>query len=161
MNKVLILIGGNEGERFQNIEEAITLIKEKVGIIKLKSSIVESEPWGFEHQQDFLNQVIEVETALNLQQLLSACQEIEKTLGRRPKKSTGYEGRTMDIDILFFNDCTIDTENLIVPHPRLHERRFTLLPLVEKWPNYIHPILNKSMLELLNECNDNGRVNFI
>ncbi len=154
MHKVFLLIGGNEGNRTLNITWAHQLIESKIGRIIDKSSLYESEPWGFTHQQNFINQVLEVESAYSPLEILKQTQSIEKNLGRKTKTSTGYEGRTMDIDILYFDDQSVSLPNLIIPHPRLHERIFTLLPLVEKWADFIHPILKKSNQLLLNECND-------
>ncbi len=158
MSKVLLLIGGNEGDRIDNIKQSKVLIEERIGLITSQSGIYESEPWGFEHAQNFLNQVIEVQCNKGAMVILAISQGIEKELGRRVKTTDGYEGRTMDIDILFYEDLIVNTERLVIPHPHLHKRKFTLLPLVEKWDNFLHPTLNKTMKELLFECNDEGLV---
>ncbi len=158
MSKVLLLIGGNEGDRIDNIKQSKKLIEERIGQIANQSGIYESEPWGFEHAQNFLNQVLEVQCTMDAMDILEISQGIEKELGRSVKTSDGYEGRTMDIDILFYEDEIINTERLVIPHPHLHKRKFTLLPLVEKWDNFLHPTLIKTMKELLIECNDEGWV---
>ena len=158
MNSVLLLIGGNEGNRLVNIQEAKELMSTRIGIIEGGSSIYESEPWGFVHQQNFFNQVVEVSTALSASEILIVGLQIETELGRKPKTQSGYEGRTMDIDILFFNDEIIEIPQLTVPHPKIQERRFTLLPLAERWSQLGHPVLGKTMAELLDECDDAGWV---
>ncbi len=160
-NRVILLIGGNLGNRRELIHEAKILISENKHKIIQESSLYESEPWGFSHAQDFINQVIEINSASDPKTLMVENQLIEKTLGRKTKTRKGYEGRTMDIDILFFNDEIIQSTDLIIPHPKLHERKFTLLPLVEKWAGLIHPVFNKDMSTLFKECKDEGRVNRI
>jgi len=158
MHNVIILIGGNEGNTKDYIIKAKRFIQKSIGPIVLISSLYESEPWGFEHTQNFINQIIEVESVLTPHQILDIGQQIEKSLGRQCKTISGYEGRPMDIDILFYDRLIINTNNLVVPHPKLHERKFTLLPLLEKWGNFIHPSLCKSVSLLMNECNDDGWV---
>jgi len=158
MSEILLLIGGNEGDRLENIDLSKKLIEEKIGIIVNQSGIYESEPWGFEHAQNFLNQVIEIQSDLNPFDILTVSQQIEKDLGRRAKTIQGYEGRTMDIDILFYGSEIINTEELTVPHPRLHERKFTLLPLEEKWKDFLHPVFNQTIKDLLLGCKDEGWV---
>lgn len=158
MNSVILLIGGNEGNRTENIYAAKALIGDRIGKITEFSSCYESEPWGFAHQQNFLNQVVEVSTTLLALDILNLAKQIEKELGRKPKTQAGYEGRTMDIDILFFNNEIIELPQLTVPHPKIQERRFTLLPLAERWGKLVHPILGKTMNMLLNECDDAGWV---
>lgn len=158
MNSVILLVGGNEGNRFKNMQEATELIATRIGNIEECSSCYQSEPWGFVHQQNFLNQVMEVSTALSASEILTVALQIEKKLGRKQKTQNGYEGRTMDIDILFFNDETIELPQLTVPHPKIQERRFTLLPLAERWGALVHPLLGKTMIMLLDECTDAGWV---
>ncbi len=157
MNKTFLLIGGNLGDRLALINEAKYEIENRIGAIENVSSIYESASWGFKTEQNFLNQVIIVKTKLNPQEVLKHCLEIEDQLGR-VRSSSGYQSRTMDIDILFYNDEMIDVDNLIVPHPKLHERRFTMEPLVEIAPEYVHPVFKKALKELLSECKDNGEV---
>jgi len=148
MNNVTLLIGGNLGNRLENIRQAIDYIEERIGKIKQRSSVYESEPWGFEAEHCFLNAVVVVETALLPEAVLREAQDIENIMGRI-RNGSGYTSRTMDIDILFFNDDVINTPTLTVPHPRLHERRFVLLPLAEVMPDKVHPVLGKSVKELL------------
>jgi 2-amino-4-hydroxy-6-hydroxymethyldihydropteridine diphosphokinase len=157
MNKVLLLIGGNLDDRFGLLIEAKEKILKEIGTIKKESSIYETAPWGFESEQDFLNQVIIVSTSLSPIQVLEKCQFIEDRLGR-VRQSEQYISRTMDIDILFYNDEIINISDLIIPHERLHERRFTLAPLVEIAPNFIHPVIKKSLSEILKNCLDEADV---
>jgi 2-amino-4-hydroxy-6-hydroxymethyldihydropteridine diphosphokinase len=153
MNKVTLLAGGNLGERKDNLEAAIKFICKEIGGILKLSSIYETEPWGFEHEQNFLNQAVEVETEFAPEKILEKIHEFENNLGK--KKRTGeYLARTIDIDILFFNDEIINQPDLIIPHPRLHERKFVLEPLAEIIPDFIHPVFNEKISKLNNKCLD-------
>ncbi len=152
MNKVYILLGANLGNPLEQIEQAKKSIDSAIGKIVARSSIYETEAWGVEEQPPFFNQTILVETYLSPSAALETCQEIEKTLGRiRHKK---WDTRIIDIDILYFNDEYINTPKLVVPHPYLHFRRFTLVPLCEIAPEYVHPLLNKTNHELLDASTD-------
>ncbi|MCL2041006.1 MAG: 2-amino-4-hydroxy-6-hydroxymethyldihydropteridine diphosphokinase [Bacteroidales bacterium] len=148
MNNVTLSIGGNLGNRMENIRRALDYIEERIGKIKQRSSVYESEPWGFEAEHRFLNAVVVAETALSPEVVLREAQEIENIMGRI-RSGSGYSSRTMDIDILFFNDDIINTPTLTVPHPRLHERHFVLLPLAEIMPDRVHPVLRESVKDLL------------
>lgn len=154
MHHVILLLGGNLGNVELTLIQARDLIIEEIGEIVLASDLYESEPWGFEHAQNFLNQVIEVKSEYSPKEILKITQGIEKELGRKQKTSTYYEGRLIDIDILFYDDKIIDLAELRIPHPKLHERKFTLLPLNEKWSDLEHPILKKKIAELTKECID-------
>ena len=157
MKTITILLGGNIGNTQQYINDAEKLLIDQIGTIQKSSSIYESEPWGFDSEQWFLNKVIQVANyELQATQVLEICQGIEKELGRIKKMSSTYESRPIDIDILFFNDEVISLPQLIIPHPKLHLRRFTLLPLQEIMRDYIHPVLNKSIEELMLGCEDLG-----
>lgn len=153
MNKVYLLLGGNLGNRHWNLRSATEAIEKNIGKIVLSSSVYETAPWGMEHKQPFLNQVILVETELNPQPLLSAILSIESAMGRL-RNATQWQERTIDIDILFFNDEVQHQPNLTLPHPRLHQRKFTLVPLHEIAPQYVHPVYNKAIAQLLAECDD-------
>ena len=150
--KVVLLLGSNLGDRFQNISNAVNAIKEFIGTIQKKSSLYETAAWGITDQPHFLNQVVVVHTILSAQQVIKKILFIEKQLGRERLVKMGP--RIIDIDILFYDDKIIEEENLIIPHPRLQERKFVLEPLNELIPNYIHPILKKSVKVLLQECTD-------
>jgi len=153
LNKAYLLEGSNMEPRFDLIQQATDMINAEVGRVIQLSSVYESEAWGFDSDQKFLNQVLFIETHLVPAELLECILRIEKKLGRIRKAKEGYESRRIDIDILYFNDEIIDTPRLLVPHPRLHLRQFALVPLVEIAPNHLHPVLKKTNRELL-ECLD-------
>ncbi len=158
MHQTILLTGGNIPDRTDYLRQAIRLIESKIGAIKSQSSIYESEPWGFKTKNAFLNQVLWVYTLYNPKEVLSKIKEIEQNLGRKQKTQKSYASRTIDIDILFFDDEHIEDPELTIPHIYLHKRRFTLLPLVEIVPNWIHPVFKKSCHQLLEECTDTGKV---
>ena len=136
---------------------AIELIEEHVGLITLVSSIYETEPWGFRSETSFLNMAVKVETKLSPSGLLGRILMIEAMMGRL-REGKGYKSRIIDIDILLFGSRIVDNKVLVIPHPRIHDRRFVLVPLAEIGGEIIHPVLKKSILELLTECNDNSNV---
>ena len=169
MKEVFLLIGSNRGDRRDYISKAAALISSEAGMILKKSTLYETEPWGFEDPTPFLNQVVEIETKLDPEALMEQLLTIETRLGRiRPFSScggndqgTGYAGRTIDLDILFYGPRLIFTESLMIPHPRLHERRFTLIPLEEIVPGFIHPVFKKTISLLLQGCTDQSKVDKI
>lgn len=152
MNRTYLLIGGNVGDRHSNLEQASKLIQANAGNIARRSSLYETAAWGKEDQPPFLNQVLQVETELGPQELLQAVLNAELEMGRTRKEK--YGPRTIDIDILLYNDDIIESNELNVPHPQLHLRRFALLPLAEIAASKLHPVLKKSIDELLLECSD-------
>ena len=152
-NKIFLLLGSNIEPRIKYLDEAEQKINDIVGNIVQKSEIYESEPLGFSANQTFINRVLLISSRLSSVNVLNNIYTIEKELGRT-RSATGYSSRTIDIDILYFNDEIISTEKLIVPHPRLHERRFTLRPLVDIAPDFIHPVLNIDNNKLLQLCPD-------
>ncbi|MBO4568072.1 MAG: 2-amino-4-hydroxy-6-hydroxymethyldihydropteridine diphosphokinase [Bacteroidales bacterium] len=157
---VFVLLGSNLGDRELLVNQASKMIGERCGKIVAKSRLYESEPWGFKSEHWFLNQVVKVETALSPDDLMKELLEIEKELGRdRSVPHEGYVSRPMDLDILYFGNEIIDTQMVTAPHPRLHERRFTLLPLCDVAPDFVHPVMKKTNLQLLDECQDAGKVN--
>jgi 2-amino-4-hydroxy-6-hydroxymethyldihydropteridine diphosphokinase len=127
-------------------------IAEECGALVRQSSIYQTAAWGIEAQPSFLNQALEIETLLNAEELLKAILVVEETLGRR--RDIKYGPRIIDIDILLFNDEIIRSEGLTVPHPQMHARRFVLMPLKEIASNKMHPVLQKPIGELLEECPD-------
>ena len=136
VHKVFLGLGSNLGDREENIRKAILLIGERVGLVIRQSSLIETAPWGFESQNKFLNGVILCETTLTPRQVLKATQKIERELGRKKKSSLShishlYHDRPIDIDILIYDDLTIDEPDLKIPHPLMHERNFVMIPLQE------------------------------
>jgi 2-amino-4-hydroxy-6-hydroxymethyldihydropteridine diphosphokinase len=152
MNTVFLLLGGNLGDRRKILENAIALIARRAGKIKKSSSIYETAAWGKIEQPDYLNQALMVETTLTARQLLETTLLIESDMGRVRKKI--WEPRLIDIDILFFNRDIIRLKHLKIPHPHLQYRRFVLVPLTEIAPDFIHPVLETSISQLLKQCSD-------
>ena len=152
MNTAYLLIGGNLGNRKENFVKAISLIKEQCGAVTKSSSIYETEAWGKTDQPSFLNQALEIETALSARQLLRKILKIEKIMGRVRKEKLGP--RIIDIDILFLENEIHDLHFLKIPHPEIQNRRFVLVPLAEINPGLAHPVLKKTIAQLLEECPD-------
>jgi 2-amino-4-hydroxy-6-hydroxymethyldihydropteridine diphosphokinase len=152
MSIAYLLLGGNEGDRIQMLQQATSLLAATCGPIIKRSSVYETAAWGMADQAAFLNMAVAMETEKSPVELLSAIQTIETTLGRQREIKWGP--RTLDIDILLYNSEIIQSRELVIPHPFLNVRRFVLVPLAEIAPNYIHPLLNKSISELLNACPD-------
>ena len=151
-NRIFLLLGTNLGDRKMNLELAIVEIKKTVGAIKVASSVYQTAAWGKLDQPEFYNQVIEAETNLNAIELLETILDIEVKLGRQRKEKWG--ARLIDIDILLIGNEIIQTERLIVPHPQLANRKFTLIPLAEVASEVVHPVLQKNISELLAVCED-------
>ena len=152
MNKVYLSIGGNLGKRRANLAKAVFLINQQIGSVITVSSLYKTKAWGVENQPDFLNQVLIVETRLSPEQVLATALAIETKMGR--KRERKWYTRLIDIDVLFYGQEVIKTDNLTLPHPFLQDRNFVLVPLAEIAPDYIHPILKKYVKELLNTCPD-------
>ncbi len=132
MHKVYLGLGSNLGDRHALMEKAITLIGERIGKVVRQSSFIETEPWGFESDNRFLNAVIIVETEHTPREVLTLTQQIEREMGRTRKSgSAGYADRPMDIDILIYDDLEINEPDLKIPHPLMHEREFVMIPLRE------------------------------
>ncbi len=156
-HRAVILLGSNLGNREKKLQEATHKIQDISEAIRIQSSIYESEAWGFQ-APPFLNQVIVIEYRFSAEDLLSKLLDIERSLGRRRSYKKGYISRPIDLDILYFDDLIIESKNLIVPHPRLHLRRFTLAPLVEIMPEFIHPLMQQSQHELFEALKDFSEV---
>ena len=160
MRQVFLGIGSNLGNREENLKNALCRIGEEIGSILISSSVYETEPWGFDADNQFLNMVIKIETKLIPPDLLDALLEIERSMGRvRDKKQ--YSSRMIDIDILFYEDHVIAYHKLRIPHPYIPDRRFVLVPLIEIAPDFIHPVFHKSVKELLCSCSDNSAVRIV
>ncbi len=152
-NTVYLLLGGNLGNVRELFQRALNEIGELVGVITRQSPVYKTEPWGFHSEHHFLNQVVCVVTRHTPERVLSEILTIEKKLGRQ-RNGSEYDSRPIDIDILFYNNCVIHTKNLTVPHPRLHLRNFALKPLNDISPQWVHPVLGKTVSELLYTCED-------
>jgi 2-amino-4-hydroxy-6-hydroxymethyldihydropteridine diphosphokinase len=157
MNIVFLATGTNLGKRQLNLRRAVEAIGKFIGEITGSSSVYETEPWGFMSGEKFLNQVIKVETELSPINLLEKIHEIESGLGRVRGKEQ-YSSRIIDIDILLYEDMIVDEASLKIPHPLIGDRRFVLVPLCEIASELRHPVLNKTMGELLEMCKDKGVV---
>jgi 2-amino-4-hydroxy-6-hydroxymethyldihydropteridine diphosphokinase len=157
MHTIYLIIGGNVGDREGYLSQTREHIVKEIGNIITSSDIYESEPWGFEHHVPFLNQVVEVKTDLSALCLLDKCQYIETALGRDRFKE-GYRPRTVDIDVLFYDDCIYSLPPLIIPHKLLHQRMFVLEPLAQIAPNLVHPVFGLNISELKASCDDSVKV---
>lgn len=153
MKGIFLLLGSNMGDKTQNLTKAKELLQAEALTIVRQSFVYESAPWGNENQGWFLNMVLKTDTSMEPEELLNACLSIEQKMGRKRIQKWGE--RIIDIDILYYHNLTIDKERLVVPHPGISMRRFTLMPLAEIAANEVHPTLNKTQAELLAICPDN------
>lgn len=156
MTEVYLLLGSNLDEREQNITRATEYIISGGCKLERQSSLYETAPWGLKEQGSFINKAIALETGLAPVPLLDTLKKIEKQMGRT--NTVQWGPRIIDIDILFYGNETIQLPQLTIPHPFISQRRFTLEPLNEIAPGFIHPVLKKTISELLHECPDNGVV---
>ncbi len=156
---IFLLLGANLGDRQETFRRAIELLSERVGTVTLPSSLWETAAWGLTDQPNFLNQVLLISTELQPLDLLAQTQAIEIEMGRVRKEKWG--ARLLDIDLLYYGLEILDLPQLKVPHPYIPKRRFTLAPLAEIAPDFIHPSLHITQIELLNQCVDNSVVNKI
>ncbi|MBL0105188.1 MAG: 2-amino-4-hydroxy-6-hydroxymethyldihydropteridine diphosphokinase [Bacteroidetes bacterium] len=156
MSRAVILTGSNLGNLRAQLTQAAEEIERQVGKLNGCSAFYETAPWGNTEQPAFLNQVLIVETEFSARTVLERLLKIENLMGR--KRNEKWAPRTIDLDILFYNDDLINEADLVIPHPFIQERRFTLIPLVELMPAYIHPKLRMSMSDLLQNCTDFSEV---
>ena len=153
MHKVFLGIGGNIGNKQQNFTKVEDLIEKRLGKILLKSSVYETPPWGFNAEENFWNQVLLIETKFLAEELLWRTKEIEDQFYRQ-ERDVRYSSREMDIDMLYYDDIFMETDKLILPHPRLHQRKFVLVPLVEIAPDFKHPLFRLTSMQMLENCKD-------
>ncbi|TNF40831.1 MAG: 2-amino-4-hydroxy-6-hydroxymethyldihydropteridine diphosphokinase [Bacteroidetes bacterium] len=157
-SKVITGMGSNLGDRFSALERAMEFIREEAGEITAVSSVWETEPWGFDADEQFLNMVIVLQTTLEPKRFIQLFRSIEGRMGRKKSGGGKYESRVIDLDILFWDDRVISMPGLEVPHPKLHSRRFVLEPLLEVAPEVIHPVTGLTVAEMLQFCDDNSDV---
>ncbi|MFL7869398.1 MAG: 2-amino-4-hydroxy-6-hydroxymethyldihydropteridine diphosphokinase [Anaerolineales bacterium] len=150
---VYIALGTNLGNRLANLRAAIQAMPPEIQVLA-ESHVYETPPWGYEEQPAFLNMVIKAETKLEPEPLLKRLKQLEVELGR--EQNFRWGPRLIDLDILFYDDLVLDSPPLVIPHPRLHERAFVLVPLADIAPNYIHPVLDRPVRELLAQVNAEG-----
>lgn len=154
---VYLMTGSNLGNRKENLKQATEEVAKWAGKIVYLSKIYVSDPWGSADQQQFLNQLLVIETEKTAREIMGICIEIEQKLGRVRSKEQNSP-RTIDIDILFYGNDIIEEEGLMIPHPRLHLRNFCLIPLMEVHSALVHPVFDKTVWQLYRECSDKGRV---
>jgi len=155
MERVYLGLGTNLGNRSKNLELARKKLEDNCALIEQVSPVYISVPWGFTSDRDFYNQVIEIGTQADAFDLLDHIQDIENSMGRK-RSVRGYSDRIIDIDILFYDMQIISSKPLIIPHPLFHKRMFVLQPMADIAPGFIHPVFNKSIEELIKECDDNA-----
>ena len=151
MNTVFLALGANTGNKPISLLRSLSFIAKKIGKITAVSSVYETIPEGFESENKFLNMMVCVETLMSPEKILTVTQSIEKKIGRVTKSNDCYHDRIIDIDIIACNDLILNTENLQLPHPHFHKRRFVLEPFNEIAPEYVHPVLHKTVWEILKE----------
>ena len=150
---VYLALGSNQGNRNAKLRSAIGLLPPQM-VIKEKSPVYETPPWGYTDQPPFLNQVVKVLTYMEPLPLLKHIKRMERVLGREPGIENGP--RLIDVDILFYDDLVLETPEMTLPHPRLHERAFVLVPLADIAPDLVHPVLGKTVVELLQTLDTTG-----
>lgn len=154
---VYIAMGTNLGNRLANLRAAIKSMPPEITVLA-ESQVYETPPWGYENQPAFLNMVIKAETGLEPESLLAYLKQLEVELGR--EQNIRWGPRLIDLDILFYDDLVLDTPPLVIPHPRLHERAFVLVPLMDVAPELIHPVFQRSASDLLADLNTQGITRF-
>ena len=148
-----LALGTNIGNKRRNMITAAALLAERVGDVLALSGFYETEPWGFQSENTFLNAALQLETSLSPLELLKATQQIEVEMGRTQKSNGTYHDRIIDIDILLYDDLILQTPELTLPHPLMQDRRFVMEPLLEIAPNMVHPVFKKTVVSLMRERN--------
>lgn len=146
---VYLALGSNLGDRRENLRQAVASLSPQM-VVKAKSHLYETPPWGYEDQPSFLNQAVKAETYVEAEPLLKHIKRLEVALGRKASFPNGP--RLIDIDLLFYDDLVLDTPVLTLPHPRLHERGFVLLPMMDIAPEFVHPVLKRTVREMAASC---------
>jgi len=154
---VYIALGTNLGDRLANLHAALRSLPPAVTVTD-ESHVYETPPWGYEDQPAFLNMVVKAETDLEPESLLEYLKQLEMELGR--EQNFRWGPRLIDLDILFYDDRVLDSPPLVIPHPRLHERAFVLVPLADVAPDFVHPVLDRSISDLLSEVETTGITHF-
>lgn len=155
---LLLSLGTNLGDKVRNLHRALDAIAAQIGTMEAVSHFYASEPWGFQSDHNFVNAVAMVSTCLSLRDVLTCTQQIERDMGRVQKSTTGYSDRIIDIDILTYGNRVIAEPNLHVPHMQMHRRNFVLVPLCEIMPEWRHPQLHCTALELLQQSPDTSQL---
>ncbi|NNL01939.1 MAG: 2-amino-4-hydroxy-6-hydroxymethyldihydropteridine diphosphokinase, partial [Eudoraea sp.] len=150
---IYLSLGSNLGNRLFNLQRAVILLQKELGFILEISGVYKSPSWGFDGE-DFLNACLSLETDKTPSEVLEILLKVEKEMGRQRSEGAGYQSRNIDIDLLYYNSEIIQTDELTVPHPQMHLRRFVLKPLADIAPQFYHPILGKDTRNLLQECKD-------
>lgn len=156
MLECILHLGSNVGDKAYHIELAEILISRRIGMIMVQSKVYETDPWGDTNQENFLNKAVSILTTKSPDEVLKAIKNIERKMGRVYTKKWGP--RIIDIDILFYGEEIIKNHNLIIPHPQITNRNFVLIPLIDICPDFVHPVLKKTIRELSEECTDEGVV---
>ena len=160
MHQVFLGIGGNTGNKQDNFSKVYTFIKNELGEIIKRSSVYETPPWGFQSDENFWNQVLLIETGFPPEEVLKKTAEIENRFGRK-RRTAGYTSRKMDIDILYFDELVLEAKNLTIPHPQIANRLFVLVPLAEIAPEFMHPQLKITSLQLVEKCPDKSEIKIV
>jgi 2-amino-4-hydroxy-6-hydroxymethyldihydropteridine diphosphokinase len=161
MKQAVLLLGSNIDNRLELLATASSLIIEQIGHIVVASSIYESDPWGYDSNNSFLNQALLIKTNISPEKVLGKCLSIEAQLGRTRNENGTYADRNIDIDILLYEELIISNENLEIPHPRMHQRRFCMEPLVEIAPSWFVPTFQKTTRQVLAICSDLSKISIL
>jgi 2-amino-4-hydroxy-6-hydroxymethyldihydropteridine diphosphokinase len=160
-NNIVLLLGGNIGDTRGYLRNALTLLEQYMGFITHQSYFYKTASWGY-NSDDFINIGLVIETSKSAEECLIITQDIEDELGRiKEETSDAYSDRTLDIDIIFYNNLVLKSEKLTIPHPRMHERNFVLQPLAEMIPEFEHPVLKKTISELTKNCTDTSKATLL